>query len=119
GLDHNPPPLTGSTFVAGEGTSLQPVRTSGATVSAEDGRRLLLMVAASSGLPETFFGDASIGTLATAKSLDRPTELMMEDRQKLWRDVFINILEFVRLWAVKAPRGPLRSLGRVVDEIED
>ena len=115
----NPAPIAGSTFVAGEGYNLQPVRTSGATVSAEDGRRLLLMVAAGSGLPETFFGDASIGTLATAKSLDRPTELLMMDRQQLWRDVFANLFEYVLRWAVKAPQGALRSLGRVSRYVED
>lgn len=115
----NPAPVTGSIFVGSEGQNLTPVRTSGATVSAEDGRRLLLMVAADSGLPETFYGDANIGSLATAKSLDRPTELMMEDRQQLWRDVFLNILNFIILWAVKAPQGALRSLGRIADEIED
>lgn len=119
GTDTNPPPLTGSTFIAGGGTDLQPVRTAGATVSAEDGRRLLLMVAADTGLPETFFGDASIGTLATAKSLDRPTELMMEDRQALWADVYGHIFTFVVRWAVKAVQGPLRGLGRVTTAIED
>lgn len=112
-------PVAGSTFVAGEGADLQPVRTGGATVSVEDGRRLLLMVAAASGLPETFYGDASVGTLATAKSLDRPTELMMEDRQQLWRDVFTNVLNFVLRWAVAAPQGTLRGLGRVTTVIED
>lgn len=112
-------PITGSTFIASEGHTLEPVRTSGATVSAEDGRRLLLMVAASFGLPETFFGDASVGTLATAKSLDRPTELQLLDRQQLWRDVTLNILGYVQLWAVKAPQGALRGLGRIVDELED
>jgi len=109
----------GGMFVAGEGYDLAPIRTSGATVSAEDGRRLLLMVAASFGLSETFFGDADIGSLATAKSLDRPTELMMEDRQTLWRDVFLNIFAFVMRWAVKAPSGALRSLGAIRDKIED
>lgn len=115
----NPPPLTGSTFIGAEGVTLQPISTGGATVSPEDGRRLLLMVAASSGLPETFYGDASIGSLATAKSLDRPTELMMEDRQQLWRDVFLNIFEYVCRWAVKAPQGALRGLGRVEVATED
>lgn len=115
----NPPPGTGSIFVASEGHDLQPVRTSGATVSAEDGRRLLLMVAAEQGLPETFYGDADIGTLATAKSLDRPTELMMEDRQQLWRDVAINIIDFVERWAVKAPQGALKALGTITDTVED
>lgn len=115
----NPPPLPGSTFIGNEGTKIAPISTSGATIAAEDGRRLLLMVAASFGLPETFFGDADIGTLATAKSLNRPTELMMEDRQALWRDIFLNIFLFVMFWAVKAPQGALRTLGRIVDEPED
>lgn len=118
-VDTNPPPIAGSTFVAGEGYKLDAVRTSGATVSAEDGRRILLMVAAAFGLPETFFGDSSVGTLATAKSLDRPTELLMLDRQQLWRDVFLNIIDFVLRWAVKAPGGTLRGLGRVTTTVEE
>ena len=69
GSESNPPPVVGSTFITGGEASLMPVRTSGATVAAEDGRRLLLMVAAAVGLPETFFGDVSVGTLATAESL--------------------------------------------------
>ena len=119
GLETNPPPIVGSAFVGNENTKIAPVSTSGATISAEDGRRLLLMVAASFGLPETFFGDADIGTLATAKSLDRPTELMMEDRQPLWRDIFLNILLFVVMWSIKAPSGVLRGKATVADEIDD
>lgn len=117
--ESNPPPLPGSTFVGGEGYSLTPVRTAGATVSADDGRRMLLMVAASVGLPETFFGDASVGTLATAKSLDRPTELMMRDRQMLWGDVLAQIHDYVLLQAVKAPKGELRGMGTVVTVIDE
>lgn len=115
----NPAPVVGSTFISGEGVNLQPVRTSGATVGADDGRRLLLMVAAATGLPETFFGDASVGTLATAKSLDRPTELMMRDRQTLWGDVLGQIHDYVLLQQVKAPQGALRGLGTVAVELED
>jgi len=76
----NPPPTPGAAFIAGEGANISPIRTAGATTSAEDGRRLLLMVTATFGFPETFFGDASVGTLATAKSLDRPTELKISSR---------------------------------------
>jgi hypothetical protein len=119
GYETNPPPLTGSVFVGNESTKIAPVSTGGATIAAEDGRRLLLMVAASFGLPETFFGDADVGTLATAKSLDRPTELMMENRQALWRDVFLNILLYVVFWSVKAPQGALRGLATIADEVED
>lgn len=116
GAETNPPPVVGSTFVAGSDVSLTPVRTSGATVAAEDGRRLLLMVAAAVGLPETFFGDVSVGTLATASSLDRPTELAMRDRQTMWMDVYGAIFDYVLLWAVKAPRGPLRTMGTIISE---
>lgn len=99
--EDNPPPVTGAAFIGQEGTNISPVRTAGATTSAEDGRRLLLMVTATFGFPETFFGDASVGTLATAKSLDRPTELKISSRQSLWSDILTNILDYVVLWAVE------------------
>jgi hypothetical protein len=110
----NPPPITGSTFIAGAGTDMQPVRTAGATVSMEDGRRLMLMVAATVGLPESFFGDVSVGTLATARSLDRPTELKMRNRQSLWENIFTDIFQYVLEQAVRA-----RVLHGVVIEDED
>jgi len=74
---------------------------------------LLLMVCAAFGLPETFFGDVSVGTLATAKSLDRPTELMISNRQVLWADIYNDILQFVLYYAVSAIDGPLRAFGDV------
>jgi hypothetical protein len=43
----------------------------------------------------TFTGDVSVGTLATAESLDRPTELKFRDRQTLWSDTLKEILEYV------------------------
>jgi hypothetical protein len=115
----NMPPAVGSTFIGGPDVKIEPVRTSGATVGAEDARRLMLMVAASFGLPETFFGDASVGSLATAQSLDHPTELKMLDRQTLWSDTLRQIHDYVLLWAVKASNGPLKGLGRVVAVVED
>lgn len=116
GAETNPAPTVGSTFVSSPDVNITPVRTSGATVAAEDGRRLLLMVAAATGLPETFFGDVSVGTLATAESLDRPTELMMIDLRTLWADIYQDIFHYVLLRAVKAPRGPLRGLGTIATE---
>jgi len=117
--DSNPPPVAGGLFISDPNTQLNPVRTQGATVSAEDGRRILLMVAAATGLPETFFGDVSVGTLATANSLDRPTELMMSNRQMFWQSIFEQIFEFVLEWAVKAPQGPLRGMGTLQRTVED
>lgn len=110
----NPPPVTGATFIGQPGVGMQPIRTAGATTSAEDGRRLLLMVASTMGLPESFFGDVSVGTLATAKSLDRPTELKFVSRQTLWNDALQALLHFVLVQAVKA-----KVLSGTVTEEED
>ncbi len=112
----NPPPVTGSVFVAGEGTDYTPMNVRGVTIAPEDGRRFLLMVCAAMGIPETFTGDVSVGTLATAKSLDRPTELKFVDRRTLWADVLGAILGYAIDWAVRAPRGPLRNLGTITTD---
>lgn len=109
GSETNPAPITGAVWMATEGQDLQAIPKSGATVGADDGRRLLLMVAAATGLPETFFGDASVGSLATAKSLDRPTELKFLDRQELWKDIFGNILQFVIDQSALAANGRLAT----------
>ncbi|RYG64646.1 hypothetical protein EON80_18855, partial [bacterium] len=60
-----------------EGSNVEAVNVKGATIHADEGRRFLLMNCAGFGFGETFFGDVSVGTLATATSLDRPTELAM------------------------------------------
>lgn len=106
-METSPPPNVGSIFTrVGADHDIEPIRIGGANVSAEDGRRLMLMVAASFGLPESFFGDVSVGTLATAKSLDRPTELKMRDRQQLWADVFKRLCYYVVLQAAQAGQLP-------------
>lgn len=85
-LDSNPPPLKGGVAILTGGSDMEPIRANGAAVSPSDGRHIKLMVCANFGLPETFFGDVSVGTLATAASLDRPTELMFQVRQEFWSD---------------------------------
>lgn len=97
----------GAGWVQNDAVDLSAMPKAGATMSAEDGRRLLLMVAAAVGLPETFFGDVSVGTLATATSLDRPTELRFKRRQSLWKGVITAILSFVVDKAIEAPNNDL------------
>jgi hypothetical protein len=110
--ENNPPPTVGSMAISSDGASLTPIKTAGATTSPEDGRRILLMVCAAVGLPETFMGDASVGSLATAQSLDRPTELAMKDRQTFWKDNLNDILNYVLLWAVKT--GTLKNKATLI-----
>lgn len=115
----NPPPVTGGVAITGQDVDLTPMPKTGATTSADDGRRMLLMVAAATGLPESFFGDVSVGTLATAKSLDRPTELKFRDRQALWADVFGDICQYVIDCSALAPGGALRGVVRDAGEGTD
>lgn len=83
-IERNPPPVVGSAHVGGPGTSIGAFKSSGAQSNPEELRRILLLACSSSGMPETFFGDASTGSLATAVSLDRPTELKFSDIQRRW-----------------------------------
>jgi hypothetical protein len=108
-IETNPPPVVGASFVSGPGNKITPVKTQGATTDPEKGRRVLLMLCAATGLPETFFGDASTGSLATAMSLDRPTELQFLQRQELWREILIEIVKYALVSSATAPGGKLRE----------
>jgi len=104
----NPPATAGSTFIGGEAADLQPIKTAGAAPNPEEGRRLWLMAGAGMNLPETILsGDVSTGNLATAKTLDRPTELHMQNRQLMWADVYRDLLGYVVDMAAICPNGPL------------
>lgn len=107
--EQNPPPVVGSAWIGSPKDKITPFKTSNATTSPEEGRRVLLMVAAAFGLPETFFGDASTGSLATAQSLDRPTELKFLHAQERWREWLQVICAEVLRRAKMAPGGKLRE----------
>jgi hypothetical protein len=109
----NPSAATASTAFIGKGQQYEPVKTAGATTPTKDGSAVLNMAAAAVGLPNTFYGDASVGNHATAKTLDRPTELKMTARQRLWATIFCAILDYVVLQAALAPEGILRAEGAV------
>ncbi len=120
GAETNPPPNVGSVFIASEGTDMKPIQTKGMAPAPDEGRMLWLMVAAGVGIPHTILaGDADVGNLATAKTLDRPTELKMRARQMLWSSVFGNLAQYVMLQAVATASGPLRSFANVAHDIED
>lgn len=106
----NPPPLAGSTFIrSNKDVDIEPIKTAGATTSAQDGREIRMMVAAALGIPDTFFGDVDVGNLATARTLDRPTELKYKSRQELWKEAFTEIINYVIFWAAYAKQGRLKN----------
>jgi hypothetical protein len=83
----NRPPAAGSVFVGGPEDMMTPISKSGATTSAEDARPSRLMVASAANIPDTILaGDPDMGNLATAKTLDRPTELGFKNRQSMYTE---------------------------------
>ncbi len=108
--ESNPPPVTGAAFIGTEGNELSPIRTANAQPSPEEGRRVGLMVSAGMGIPETIlYGNADVGNLATAKTLDRPTELMMLARQGIWEEVYTELVSYDLGRAIKDSLVPKRE----------
>lgn len=103
-------PAAGQALVGDGETDLTPISKAGATLDADSGRPLAMMVAAAMDIPYTILmGDADMGNLATAKTLDRPTELAMESRREMWAGTLRQFFDYVIDQAVKAPQGPLRG----------
>lgn len=111
-LETNPSPTTSSVGLFGKGVDIEPIKTAGSTTPASEGQPLLNMAASGAGLPNTFFGDAS---QAKSDSLDRPTELKMIARQRLWAVVFSVILDYVIYQSAKCQQGDLREAGATLE----
>ena len=103
----------GDVAAMGPGKTYEAVSVKGATINPDEGRRMFLAVCAAFGLPETWFGDASVGSLATSKSLDLPTMKAMVRRRAFWRTVLRNILDYVVVQAATKPVGALRGKVKV------
>lgn len=115
-VEQNPPPVTASALVTGPGNKVSPFKVAGLQDSPEELRRVLLMVCAHFGLPETFFGDASTGSLATAQSLDRPTELKFLETQEDWRETLQLLGMYVCFQSGMAVNGKLRAAINIEDK---
>lgn len=111
GAPGNLPGPVGAVAASGPGTTLEAIPKSGATIDADSGRPLGAMVAAALGLPvTTLLADPGVsGARATAETLDKPTVLEMGLRRTLWTWIYQQVLNYVVLQAVKAPRGPLTA----------
>ncbi|KKK63604.1 hypothetical protein LCGC14_2992610, partial [marine sediment metagenome] len=85
-----------STLLENLGSDTMPIKTeTGAQAAYQDGRQIKLMVAAAVGIPEQYFGDISIGNLATAKTVELPMMKMFQSYQKVWEDTYQDINEIV------------------------
>lgn len=86
----------GSTAIENQAADLQPIKTdSGASGAYQDGRQLKLQVSAGTGWPEQYYGDISIGNLATAKTVELPVQKMCESYQSIWRGAYADIFNLI------------------------
>ena len=86
----------GSQLLENMGSDTQPIKTdTGAQQAYQDGRQIKLMVAAAVGIPEQYYGDISIGNLATAKTVELPMMKMFQSYQAVWRGAYEDINEVV------------------------
>jgi hypothetical protein len=106
-----------SVFSHSEGVELSAIKTSGATTSAEDGNKLLLMVCSATGIFQHYLsGDPGKGNMATAKTMERPMELQFLNRRTLWADSIKDILQYVIDQSIIAPNGMLHEIGELATD---
>ncbi|NLX48397.1 MAG: hypothetical protein GXY82_00690 [Methanospirillum sp.] len=85
----------GSTLASTPGVTMEPIRTAGVATSADEARRFALMVCSDTDVPEhILLGDPSTGNLATTKTMERPLELAVLDRQAWWVDTLTLLGSF-------------------------
>ncbi len=94
----NPAPVSGSLMVMSDKLKLEAFKAAGMAPDVGDAKGFRLQVAASLGVPDHLLsGDVDQGNLATARTLDRPTELAIASEQKGWK----ALLEDVCRWALE------------------
>jgi len=94
-VENKPPPVGGSTWAANQDYDMEPMKTGGAQPHSDAGRQIRVMAATGFGWPDNILsGDASTGALATAKTLDRPTELKVRRRQGMWEGVLTDLIAY-------------------------
>jgi len=105
-------PTAGQAAVMDPNTELEAVSKSGATLDADSGRPLAMMVSAALDVPVTMLllDPGITGTRATAETLDQPFERSMSNRRQLWAAWILQLVDHVIDSAVTAPRGLLRGM---------
>jgi len=104
----------GGVAVIGKGDKIAPLPRSGAMTSAEDAKASRLMVASAMNIPDPMLSeDPQQGALATARTLDRPTELGMRFRQSVAASDDKEILNYKIRMAVR--EGKLAGTSKRID----
>jgi hypothetical protein len=107
--DTNPTAVTGSVFASGPGTQLAAFNARGMGADPADVKEYRNMVGIVMDIPPTWLGDLETSNLATAQTLDRPTELGFMEKQERWRETLIILSQYVLGVSKGAASGMLRE----------
>lgn len=108
-FETNPTAVNASIFASGPGTALQAFHSRGQGLDPSEVKQIAAMCAICMDVPPTFLGDLETANLATATSLDRPTELAFMHKQERWREVLCGIYTYALNVQLRAPNGKLRE----------
>ncbi|HEY2791649.1 MAG TPA: hypothetical protein VGJ28_04800, partial [Micromonosporaceae bacterium] len=108
------PNEAGATAIISPDVALEAISKSGATIDADSGRPLAMMVAAALDVPVTMLlsDPGQTGARATAETLDQPTELAMSQRRDVWTAFYTHLFDYVITESVRAPKGSLKGVIR-------
>lgn len=107
--DQNPTAVNASVFASGPGTKLEAFHSRGQGLDPSEVKQFVAMCAICMDVPPTFLGDLETANLATATTLDRPTELAFMHKQEEWRELLVKIMLFALNVQLRAPGGKLRE----------
>jgi hypothetical protein len=108
-FDTNPTANNASIFASGPGTTLEAFGVRGKGLDPVEHRQYAVMAAICLGVPPTWVGDMETANLATATTLDRPTEAGFETKQESWRELMTAILLYAMNVQLRATKGGLRE----------
>lgn len=107
--DQNPSAVNASVFATTPGTTLSAFQSRGQGLDPAEHRHFAMMAAIVIGVPPTWAGEMETANLATATTLDRPTELGFQNKQEEWRELLSGILMYSLNVQLRAPSGKLRE----------
>jgi len=91
----NPSTATASTIIENQAIDNQGIEyKTGAGDWEKDIRQMVLPIAAGSGFSEQYFGNPSTANLAIGDKLELPLLKKIERWQKLWENIYINIIKY-------------------------
>jgi hypothetical protein len=107
--DQNPTATNGAIWASGPGTALEAFKSQGQGGDPDEVKQYVNMCCQVKDVPPTFMGFLDTSNLATATTLDRPTELAFMLLQEEWREDLCAIVTFALMKSAAAPNSKFRE----------